>query len=326
MARRGGRLLVYQVEHVTKRYGNGKLANDDICLGVRRGEILGLFGPNGAGKSTLVKQMVGLIRPTAGKIRLLGTDIHRDTQAIPRLVAYLGQTDTAFSSFSFRELIIHAGVHRGLSRRDAYREADELIEYFDCGRVASTLRFRLSGGERRLSLLLATFIARREILILDEPTNELDPTNRAAIWRYVSGLCKINGTTVVLVTHNVFEADTVVDRVAIVDSARLSTLGTPGELKAALGDTARVEISIKAGCEAYLPPDAEHLHGQRWRLMVPRSQAMDLFSEIVAATGQEAIDDFRISTISLEDVYVQVTKRADREGAIQRAAAVQASD
>ena len=309
--------MVYQLESITKQFGNGKLANDDISFDVRRGEILGLFGPNGAGKTTLVKQMVGLLRPTLGRIRLWGEDIQNKTHIIPRSVAYLGQADSAFSSFTFRELIIHAGIHRGLPYQRACFDANELIERFDCGQIASTLRFRLSGGERKLSLLLATFIARRDVLILDEPTNELDPTNRAEVWGFVSKQCREYGTTVVLVTHNVLEAETVVDRVGIIDCARLQAMGTPGELKRVLGDVVRVEISIKTGYESCLPPGAEYIHGQRWRLVATRSLAMHMFSEIIATAGAEAIDDFRISTISLEDVYVQVTKRVNRGGELQ---------
>lgn len=316
--------VAYQVQNVTKRYPNGKLANDNITFSMRQGEILGLFGPNGAGKTTLVKQMVGLIRPTSGRISLFGSDVGQKPELIPQRVAYLGQSDSAFGSFTFRELIIHAGVHRGLTARQAMDEANRLIRQFQCEHLSSTLRFRLSGGEKKLSLLLATVIAQRDMLILDEPTNELDPSHRSEVWRHILALSKHHGVTVLLVTHNVLEADTVVDRVGIIDAGRLQVLGTPGELKATLGDVARVEIAIKPDYERFLPNAAVHLHGRRFTLMAGRSQAMQLFNELVAAAGAEAIDDFRISTISLDDVYVQVTRKGGQ--ADEQSTSAQVSD
>lgn len=296
---------------MTKVYENGTVANRNISFEVVPGEILGVFGPNGSGKTTLIRQMVGLLRPSAGSILLMGSDLSKRPDMVPQHVGYLGQSESGFSAFTFRELIVHAGVHRGLTPRQACTEADELIGMFGCSHIAGTLRFRLSGGERRLSLLLSALIAQRSVLVLDEPTNELDPSHRTLVWQYLLAHSKDRGVSIVLVTHNVLEAETVVDRVAIIHHGLLIAIGTPGELKAEFGDSARVEITVRAGAEAYLPAEAERIHGQKWRMVVSRMYATQLFNDFAAKAGSDAIDDFRITSVSLEDVYGRLTRRAD---------------
>jgi ABC-type multidrug transport system ATPase subunit len=302
--------LAYDVADLTKMFRGGKLANDRICLEVHSGEIMGIFGPNGAGKTTLVRQMMGLLRPTSGSIRLMGRDVVANPHVVPRYVAYFSQRIASLGSFSFREVLIHAGVLRGMPVRDARPMANTLIEHFECDEFAGRYLFVLSGGERRLAILLSAFMSRCPVLLLDEPTNELDPRRRQLVWGYLLDQNRQHGKTVILVTHNVSEAEAVVDRVAIVDRGLVRAVGTPGELKSGFAATARILVTLKPGvCPLGPLAGATLVHGQTWLLLVNESCVADTLGETIGAVGLEGIDRFYLTSCSLEDVYNSFTGR-----------------
>jgi len=311
---------IYELCGVTKIYDNGTKANDNISLCVAKGEIFGVFGPNGAGKTTMIKQMVGLLRPTAGTITLYGRSLQACPSMAPHYVAYLGQTVAAFGSFTFAEVIVHAGIHRGLSKAQALADAKSLISRFGLQSKASRLRVHLSGGESKLSILLSVLIGEKPILILDEPTNDLDPEHRRQVWEFMLELCQNKGTTIVLVTHNVDEADSVVDQVAVIDRGALCALGTAGQLKSALGDVVKIIISLKPGhTMGVMPFPGTHLHGQRWCFTVPSGATLSALGQLQEMLGDSAIDDFKVARPTLADVYTQLTRREWDEDSGQHA-------
>jgi ABC-type multidrug transport system ATPase subunit len=303
--------LAYDIDTLTKVYRRGNvLANDGITLQVSAGEIIGVFGPNGAGKTTLVRQMMGLLRPSSGTIRLLGRDIISDPRIVPDLVAYFSQRIAYLGNFTFGEVLLHAGVLRGVPLTEAKLMAAELIQRFECEQFSKRYLFTLSGGERRLALLLSAFMSRCPVLLLDEPTNELDPRRRQLVWQYLLAANRQEGKTVVLVTHNVAEAESIVDRVLVIDRGRVQALGTPGELKSRLGALARVSVSLKPGVLPLGPlAKAQHAHGQTWYLLVEEQRVTDVMSEVLHAVGLEGIDRFQLTSCSLEDVYAALTGR-----------------
>ena len=302
---------IIRIQDLTKRYGRtGVLANDHINLSIQRGEIIGVFGPNGAGKTTLVRQISGLLRPTMGSITMAGHDVVSRPGVVPSIAAYYSQRGLALSSFQFVEILLHAGIHRGLKKDQARREATSLIDYFECGGVANKFLYRMSGGERRLAFLLSTFVGHHPVLLLDEPTNELDPTNRLRVWRYLLDHNRSEGTTIVLVTHNVLEAETVIDRVAVVDRGRIVALGTQGELKAKLAATTRIVVTLRPGFSpSGILASAIHVHGQTWALPVVESEIPASLQSVIQDMGMEVIDNFRVSSCSLDDVYQRLTGR-----------------
>lgn len=305
---------VYEVEHLTKRYRHKPSpANDDISLEIKQGESLGIFGPNGAGKTTLVRQLTALLKPTSGSIRLFGEDIVRRPDAVPRRVGYYGQKVVALRHHTLYEVLFITGILRGISGGDARRQASALIEMFDLARLARSRLSTLSGGEQRLAVLLATFVGYPSVLVLDEPTNELDPVRRKLLWDYLSMLSRDRGTTVILTTHNLSEAEQVVERVAMIANGRLVALDTPGELKRRVADQVRLQVRIR---DSYLDSAGDtlrQLEGSRevrpgrWEITAPQSAATALLPEVVGALGLEALDDFRLITPTLEDVYVHFT-------------------
>ena len=303
---------VVQVRNLRKVYKGGVVANDDITLDIHAGEVFGLLGPNGAGKTTLVMQILGLLQPTAGSIDVLGHDIVAHPSAAKALVNYLPQ-----GQISHRELKVDAALYitgrlRGMNKRDATRQGHELIERLDLAEVRKRAVEKLSGGMSRVASFAITLMGNPRIVVLDEPTNELDPVRRRQIWDIVEEL-NTAGVTVILVTHNVLEAERVIQRVAIISNGNISALGSPGELKARLGDDIRLEVVLRAGHaarssqlrEILSPFHPVEVRPGRFLTMIPRVQAGN-FVDRVLGRLEDSLDDFRVAPPTLEDVYVQL--------------------
>lgn len=306
----------YTIEHLTKRYRRtAASANEDLSLVIAKGDFIGIFGPNGAGKTTLVRQLVALLKPTSGAIRLFGHDVVRQPDIVPRYVGYYGQKVAALRHHTSEEVLIITGVLRGLATTVARRQAAALIEQFDLGSVARRRLATLSGGEQRLAVLLATFVGVPPVLIFDEPTNELDPIRRRTFWGYVGTLNREHGTTVVLTTHNLSEAENVVERVALIDRGRLVALATPGELKRKVADQVRLEVRLRDGwhdrasSQLAMVAGSRQLPSGRWEITAPQARAGTLLPAVLNLVGLDALDDFRLVTPTLEDVYVHFTGR-----------------
>jgi ABC-2 type transport system ATP-binding protein len=308
----GVQLPAYEVRGLVKTRGSGATAvraNDGIDLVVAAGELFGLLGPNGAGKSTLVRQLVGLTPPDAGEIRLFGADL----VAAPRLaagrVAYLAQHEPALDELPVALAVQTTARLRGRSTRDARREADALLDELGLVAVADRPLVRLSGGQRRLACLAATLAAARPVLILDEPSAGLDPVARRSVWDALTRRRDEHGTTVVLVTHNVVEAEAVLDRVAILERGRVIACDTPGRLKAAVTDDVRLDLVWRADPPWDDPLVADlaaraRVTGRRWSVHLPQPHARAALSGLTGGPAFAALDDFTLATPSLEDVYL----------------------
>jgi len=262
---------VYCIRGLTKVYKNGVVANDGIDLDIHHGETFGLLGPNGAGKTTLVKQIVGLLRPTAGYIHLFGRDIVQEPDVVPKHVAYLPQTLMSLRAYRVREAIYYTGILRGLTTKEARVQTDDLLERLHLAPLSRRLVGNLSDGQKQLVAVAVTLIAYRTVVVLDEPTNNLDPAVRRLVWDVLGELREQRGVTVILVTHNVLEAERVLTRVAIIDEGRVIALGTPDELKAQVASHARLEFRLKDGAPRLHLDDfgAEFLSDGCWRMTGP---------------------------------------------------------
>ncbi len=319
---------VYGIEHLTKRYGRGKAAqstrpaNQDISLQIVPGEIFGLLGSNGAGKSTLIRQMVNLVAPSEGRITLFGYDIARKPDAVTRYVAYMPQKPTALLDLTAEEAIYFTGHLRGMSRADAKKAAAQLVQEWGLGEVRNKAVRHLSGGQNRLVGLAITLVADRPVMILDEPTNELDPSFRRQVWDSLKELNNQRGTTIILVTHNIQEAEQIIGRVAIMSQGRVVGLGRVGELKEKIDRSVRLELFLKPERAELAEPalhsfeNARELKPNQWIVLVPRDNAEDDIHRILSGVRLENLEDFRVHTATLEDVYMAYTGRAieDEEG------------
>ena len=308
---------VYDVRGLVKTYrGSTSPANAGIDLDVLTGEVFGLLGPNGAGKSTLVRQLAGLARPDSGRVTLLGRDLGSQPAAAASYVAYLAQDEPALDELPVRLAVETTARLRGLSRRQAAPATAALLDELDLSPLADRPLARLSGGQRRLACVAAALAANRPVLLLDEPTTGLDPVARRSVWAAIDRRRAEQGTTVVLVTHNVIEAETVLDRVAILDHGRVIACDTPGRLKAQVSDEVRLDLVWRHRPPASDPTVAAlapraRVDGLRWSLRLDAASAREALGRLMTGATLEAIDDFTLATPTLEDVYLALGGRDD---------------
>ncbi|WP_425581345.1 ABC transporter ATP-binding protein [Streptomyces sodiiphilus] len=286
-------------------------ASDGITLEVRRGEIFGLLGPNGAGKTTLVRQLTGLLRPDTGSITVLGHDLVRHPRRAARLLSHLGQEATALEDLTVALAAETTARLRGLGRADARRERDAVLEELGLGPLAGRPLKRLSGGQRRLACVAAALTGSRPLLVLDEPTTGMDPVARRAVWAAVDRRRAEEGATVLLVTHNVIEAETVMDRVAVMDGGRVIACDTPGGLKAMVGDDVRLDLVWRDAPPPQIPEiaalrEAATVTGRRWSLRMSPERARAAITTVTTGPAFAALDDFTLATPTLEDVYLSL--------------------
>jgi ABC-2 type transport system ATP-binding protein len=221
-----------KVEGLRKTYAGGFTAVDSLDVEIPDGAFFGLLGPNGAGKTTLIGSLCNIVRPTAGTLTVFGHD-YRSREA--RRLIGLAEQEINFDRFlSIRQtLIYHAGYH-GIGRRTAVRRADELLALFRLESRAGSLAFELSGGMQRRLTIARALMHRPRLLILDEPTAGIDVELRSEIWRLLANL-NAAGTTILLTTHYLEEAETLCDEIALLRSGKIAVRGTASCLRQRYG-------------------------------------------------------------------------------------------
>lgn len=232
-----GNEAIVEVRDLVKIYPGDIRAIDDISFQVGRGEIFGFLGPNGAGKTTTIRAIVTLLKPTSGEILVDGFDAARSPQAVRERVGYAAQFIGVDDDLTAHEnLVLQARLHN-IPTREAKKKADELLEITDLRDAAKRRAGTFSGGMRRRLDLAQALVHEPRLLFLDEPTTGLDPQNRRALWRHLREL-NASGLAIFLTTQYMEEANTLCERLAIIDQGRIQVEGTPAELKAAVGGEA----------------------------------------------------------------------------------------
>ncbi|MBX4177180.1 ATP-binding cassette domain-containing protein [Streptomyces rochei] len=298
-------------EGLEKRFGEVR-ALRGLDLAVAEGTVCGLLGPNGAGKTTAVRLLTTLLRPDAGSARVAGHDLVREAAAVRRRIGVTGQYASVDGDLTGRQnLRLFARLHR---LRDASARADELLDRFGLTEAADRPASTFSGGMRRRLDLAASLVRRPEVLFLDEPTTGLDPASRNRIWDAVRAL-KEEGTTVLLTTQYLEEADRLADDIALVDRGRVAHTGSPAELKALVGAYAEAVVADTeamgpaaavldrlTGTEPVLDPDRRTVGaaGTDPTLTLPR-----LVRELDAA-GVPLLDA-SLRPPTLDDVFLRLT-------------------
>ncbi len=224
-----------RVESLSKRFGD-LVALDGIDLQVDEGTVFGLLGPNGAGKTTAVRVLATILKPDGGHAEVLGCDVVRDPAAVRRRIGLAGQYAAVDPNLTGRENLRMVGVLGQLPRSAIARRAEELLERFTLSDAADRPLRTYSGGMRRRLDIAASLVPKPPVLFLDEPTTGLDLTSRNELWKMIRELVD-DGTTVLLTTQYLEEADQLAGRVAVIDGGRVIANDTPGKLKADLGDT-----------------------------------------------------------------------------------------
>lgn len=303
--------VLLEIDEVTKTYRRfgrrtGVRANDGIGLAVDGGEVYGLLGHNGAGKTTLVNQIVGLLRPDGGRILIDGRDAVADPGFARQAVSLQPQAQLPITGLTPRRAIDLVGQMRGGARPDVERRRGLLVERLDIGEWLDTDGERLSGGVKRLVSFAMAAVVPGRLVMLDEPTNDVDPVRRRLLWSAVRALAD-EGSAVLLVTHNVVEAERAVDRLAVLDGGRVVAEGTPSQLKAGLEDELRLELVLEPGHPAPAPPPfvARYLpNGARALAIVPAARAVDGLAWVQGLRDDGVVGEFALTPASLEDAYV----------------------
>jgi ABC-2 type transport system ATP-binding protein len=309
-----------EAEGLVKRYGK-TTALDGLDLTVPQGTVYGLLGPNGAGKTTAVRVLATLLQPNAGWARVDGHDVLTDAAAVRRTIGLTGQYAALDEYLTGRSNLVMIGQLSRLTPRAARRRADELLDRFGLSEAATRAVKTYSGGMRRRLDLAASLIGYPAVLFLDEPTTGLDPSARALMWDIVREL-EADGTTLLLTTQYLDEADQLAGRIAVIDGGRVIAEGTPTELKASVGGQ-RVQLTLAEAGDApvairVLQPfsASSTMPDVRGRLIeVPVTASNGLATEVLRALDAVgvAVSDIAVRSASLDDVFLTLTGHVAEE-------------
>ena len=312
--------LAVETSHLTKLFGP-KRAVDGVDLAIPRGRVYGVLGPNGAGKTTVIRILATLLRPDGGSARVLGHDVVSDAAAIRGRVSVTAQFASVDEDLTATENLVLLARLLGFSRRRAKARAEELLQAFDLAEAAQRQVRQFSGGMRRRLDIAASIIVTPELLFLDEPTTGLDPRSRNQVWETVRAIVA-DGTTVLLTTQYLDEADQLADRIAVIDDGRVIAEGTRGELKASVG-AGRVKVRlldpVKRGeaqdllaAELGVPVHPESDPASLIARIPARDSSDPLAARVADALGELsragiAVADFALGQPTLDEVFLALT-------------------
>lgn len=300
---------VLTVRGLRKRYRGrqGVQANDGINLDIAPGQVVGLLGHNGAGKTTLVNQVVGLVLPDEGTITLDGIDAVAHPELARERTSIQAQANVPITGLTPRAAIELVGRIRGASKPDARRRTDELIDALDLGPWASVTAEKVSGGVARLTAFAMTAVRPGALVVLDEPTNDVDPVRRRLLWGQIRRLAD-EGAGVLLVTHNVREAERVVDHLVVLDEGRVIAADTPAGLTAARQGELTIEVETVPGQELAWHPAVGATTHTRLREVgsVPAHAAAEVVRWAQDEVEAGRIERYALTPASLEDVYIEL--------------------
>jgi ABC-2 type transport system ATP-binding protein len=306
-----------EAEDLVKTFGDVR-ALDGVSLDVPEGTVLGLLGPNGAGKTTMVRVLTTLLRPDSGRAVVAGVDVLKQPHLVRGLIGLSGQYAAVDEYLTGRENLQMVGELYQMSARDAKARALELLEWFNLSEAANRIAKTYSGGMRRRLDLAAALVVRPPVMFLDEPTTGLDPRNRMALWEVIETLVE-QGTTLLLTTQYLEEADRLAHDIAVVDHGRVIARGTADQLKAQIGgerievvvvDPAHLSEALTAlGPYAKGEPTVEH-HTRR--ITVPVSGGARVLTDVIRELDGRGIviHDIGLRRPTLDDVFLSLTGHA----------------
>ncbi len=322
-------VLAIEATGLEKAFGETR-AVCGVDLAVRRGSVYGMLGPNGAGKTTTIRMLATLLRPDAGEARVLGHDIVREADEVRRGVSLTGQLASVDEDLTGRENLSLIGRLLGYGRAEAKQRATELLDAFGLSDAAGRLVKNYSGGMRRRLDIAASIVVTPELMFLDEPTTGLDPRSRNQVWDIVRALAGA-GTTILLCTQYLDEADQLADGIAVIDHGKVIAEGTPAQLKASVGSGALhvrlLEPEQRPSAEPVLARilDAEvHFEADPAALSAPCASP-DQAAEVVGELSRAGISvaNFSLGQPSLDEVFLALTGHTAEEAATNGETAIE---
>lgn len=306
--------LAIEVSGLTKSFGKTKALNG-IDLRIAKGSVYGLLGPNGAGKTTTIRVLATLLKPDAGSAKVLGHDVAREGKQVRRQISLTGQFASVDEELTGRENLVMIGRLLGLANKACKQRADELLAAFGLSEAAGRLVNTFSGGMRRRLDIAASLVVTPQILFLDEPTTGLDPRSRNSVWDIIRAIAA-EGTTVVLTTQYLEEADRLADRMAVIDHGRVIAEGTSHELKASVGSNA---LRIRLRHRGKRAEARKILEARLKSTVVDGTDPSELSANVDEAKVGTAMNDLRKAGIevaeysmgapSLDEVFFALTGR-----------------
>jgi oleandomycin transport system ATP-binding protein len=307
-----------EAQGLIKRFGK-TTALAGVDLTARTGTVLGLLGPNGAGKTTAVRILATLLRPDGGEARVCGYDVARDAHQVRQLIGLTGQYASVDEGLSGTNNLIMIARLLGLSRADSRARAAGLLERFELTEAAGRIVKTYSGGMRRRLDLAASLVGRPRVLCLDEPTTGLDPHSRNEVWGMIRGLVA-DGTTVLLTTQYLEEADQLAHDIAVIDRGQVIATGTPNELKAKTGrqvlEVSPADLADIGAVAALLEArsdEAPVISAESGRVSIQVADG-SLMPEIVRELDARGIElaEFALRKASMDEVFLALTGRAEQ--------------
>jgi ABC-2 type transport system ATP-binding protein len=304
-----------ETERLRKTFG-AKRALDDLNLTIREGSVYGLLGPNGAGKTTAIRVLTTLLKPSAGKATVLGLDVEREAAAVRQKISLTGQYASVDEDLTGQENLVLVSRLLGMSWGEARSRATELLRAFGLSEATNKQVRTFSGGMRRRIDIAASLVTRPEILFLDEPTTGLDPRSRNQVWDLVRQIAA-DGTTVLLTTQYLEEADRLAERMAVIDNGRVIAEGTSHELKSSIGGNAlRFQLADPARREEARALVSRVVGDSVLPNTDPTAISVTVAGATVAAEVLSALcdarielTDFALGAPSLDDVFFTLTGR-----------------
>jgi ABC-2 type transport system ATP-binding protein len=307
---------IVEVRDLVVRFGD-LTAVDGVSLDIEPGTVYGLLGPNGAGKTTLIRVLCTLLRPESGQVRIAGVDVLEQPTRARAHIGLAGQFAAVDEYQTGRENVEMVGRLYGLSSREAKRRTDEILSAINLQDAAERRVGTYSGGMRRRLDLAASLVGRPEVMFLDEPTTGIDPRSRRELWGLVSDLVA-SGTTVLLTTQYLEEADRLADRIGVINEGRIIKEGTADSLKAELGH-GTIEVGVEASDRERVMAALERVadgsatwDSERSRVLVPAPEGTESLMAVVRAMDEEGLrpDDLTVHRPTLDDVFLALTGSA----------------
>jgi ABC-2 type transport system ATP-binding protein len=312
---------VIRCQQLTKRYREGDiLAVDRLDLAVRGGEIFGLLGPNGAGKTTTVGMLTTLVVPTSGRAIVAGVDVVAQPALVKQVIGVVAQTNNLDRALNVWENLYYHGRYFGMSARESREAAAKLLVEFRLTERAKADVMAISGGMAKRLQVARALLHHPSVLFLDEPTAGLDPQSRLALWE-ILGKLHTEGQTILLTTHYMEEADSVCDRIAIMDYGRILAMDTPRNLKESVGADHIVTISATGDLDAFSRLLQDRVEGAASSRLFDNTiqlhikGAKGILPKIVAVAEQGGfgITDLSVAEPSLETVFINLTGKELRD-------------